>query len=172
MIELLRSRRSIRKFTDQALDPGKVELLKEALLRSPTSKNSKATEFIFVDDISTLEKLARCKPTGASALQTATLAVVVLANESQTVACIEDCAIASILLQITAHSLGLGSCWIQIRGRDYSDEKSSESYVSEILNIPPEYIVLSLIALGYPLRIPEGKPFEELDFGKIHKNGF
>ena len=171
MIELLRSRRSVRKFTKQTLEPEKVELLKEALLRSPSSKNSNAAEFIFVDDISTLEKLAHCKPTGASAIQTSALAVVVLIKESQTVAWIEDGSIASILLQLTAHSLELGSCWIQIRGRQHTDEKTSESYVSEILHISSEYRVLSIIALGYPQRIPEGKPFHDLDFSRIHKSG-
>lgn len=168
MIDLLRTRRSTRKFTQQPIELEKLELMKEALLRSPTSKNSNACEFIFVDNPAMLGKLAQSKPSGAGALLTASLAVVVLANESQTGAWVEDCAIASILLQITAHSMGLGSCWVQIRGRDHNEHKSSETYVSETLNIPDNYRVLSIVAIGYPQRIHEGKPLSDLYFSKIH----
>jgi len=172
MIDLLHTRRSVRKFTEQPIEAEKLELLKEAVLRSPSSKNSNALEFIFVDDLTLIEKLAQCKPSGASALKTATLAVVVLANESQTVAWIEDCSIASILLQLEAHSLGLGSCWIQIRGRDYSEEKTSEMYLRETFDIPDGFKILSIVAIGHPLQNHEGKPFSDLDFRKIHKNRF
>jgi len=172
IIDLLRTRRSVRKFTEQAIEPEKLDLLKEAILRSPTSKNSNAGEFILVDNPNIIEKLAQCKPSGAGALRTAQLAVVVLTCERQTVAWIEDSAIASIILQLTAQSLDLGSCWIQIRGRDYNEKKTSEAYVCETLNIPEGFRVLSVVAIGYPLHQTEGKKFSNLDFGKIRLNGF
>ena len=50
MIELLRNRRSIRKYTDRDIEPEKVEILKEAILRSPSSRNFDPWEFVFVDD--------------------------------------------------------------------------------------------------------------------------
>lgn len=147
-------------------------MLQEAVLRAPTSKNSNASQFIFVSDKSVIEKLANCKLTGASALQTATLAVVIHADESQTGAWVEDCSIASILLQITALSLGLESCWIQIRGRAHSEENPSETYVKETLNIPDELRVLSIISIGYPQQSIAGRPFTELDFSRIHSDKY
>jgi len=172
MIDLLRTRRSIRKFTEQPIEIEKMEILKEAILRAPTSKDSNACKFIFIDDTETIQKLALCKPYGAAPLQTAKLAVAVLVDESKTVAWIEDSSIAAFATHITAHSLGLGSCWIQIRGREYSEVKSSELYVSEILHIPEEYRVLSIIAIGYSQLEHKGKSLSNLDFGKIHENGF
>jgi len=172
MIDLLRTRRSIRKFTEQPIEPEKLDILKEAILRAPTSKNSNACEFIFIDEPELLQKLALCKTHGAAPLQTAKLAVAVLANESKTVAWIEDSSIAAFVTHMTAHSLGLGSCWIQIRGREYSDLKTSEAYVCETLHIPEGFRVLSIVAIGYAQRTHEGKPFSELNFGKIHANGF
>jgi len=172
MIDLLRARRSVRKFTEQAIDAEKLKILKEAILRAPTSKNSNACEFIFIEDRELIEKLVQSKPYGASPLQTAALAIAILANESQTVAWIEDCSIASILVQMTAQSLGLGSCWVQILGREYNEEKSSESFVCETLQIPDGFRVLSIVSIGYPQRKAEGKPFTELNFGKIHRNRF
>ncbi len=172
MIDLLRTRRSVRKFTEQPVETEKLEILKEAILHAPSSKNSNACEYIFVDEPELIRKLALCKPHGAGSLQTAKLAVVVLANESQTVAWVEDSSIAAFVTHMTAHSLGLGSCWIQIRGREYSEEKTSEAFVCETLNIPEGFRVLSIVAIGYAQRAHEGKPFSELNFGKIHTNGF
>jgi nitroreductase len=172
MIDLLRTRRSIRKFTEQPIEPQKLDILKEAILRAPTSKNSNACEFIFIDEPELLQKLALCKPHGAAPIQTAKLAVAVLADESKTVAWIEDSSIAAFVTHLTAHSLGLGSCWIQVRGREYSEEKTSEAYVRETLNIPEGFRVLSIVAIGYAQTTHAGKPFSELSFGKIHENGF
>ena len=76
MIELLRSRRSIRQYLDRAIEPEKVELLKEAVLRSPSSRNIDPWEFIFVDDRDTLARLAVCKPHGARFLEHAPLGIV------------------------------------------------------------------------------------------------
>jgi len=172
MINLLRTRRSIRKFTEKSIEPEKLDILKEAVLRAPTSKNSNACEFIFIDEAELIQKLALCKPHGAAPLQTAKLAVAVLVNESKTVAWIEDSSIAAFVTHLTAHSLGLGSCWIQIRGREYSEEKTSEDFVCETLHIPEGFRVLSIVAIGYAQRTHEGKPYSDLDFGKIHKNEF
>lgn len=172
MIDLLRTRRSVRKFTEQTIEPEKIELLKEAILRAPSSKNSNAGEYIFVDDQELIQKLALCKPHGTNPLQTAQLAVVILVNESKTVAWIEDSSIASFVAHLAAHSLGLGSCWIQIRGREYSKEKTSEEYISGLLNIPEEFRVLSIVAMGYAQRPHEGRSISEFDFGKIHSNKF
>lgn len=46
MIELLRTRRSIRKYTEQKIQQEKLEILKEAVLRSPSSKGINPWRFI------------------------------------------------------------------------------------------------------------------------------
>jgi nitroreductase len=76
------------------------------------------------------------------------------------------------LLQLTAQSLGLGSCWIHIRNRNYSDLISSEKYIQKLLDIPSRFRVLSIISIGYPAQQREGKKFEELQFEKIKINKF
>ena len=172
MIELLRQRRSIRKYTSQEIENEKLEILKEAVLRSPSSKNINPWEFIFVDDPELIANLKRCRPHGTTPLGTAPLAVVVCADETLNDVWVEDCSIASILLQITAQSVGLGSCWVQIRNRMHSDSVTAEKYVQELLNIPGHFRVSTIIAVGYPEKTREGKPFEELQFEKIRINRF
>lgn len=172
MIEELRARRSIRKYTEQPIETEKLEILKEAVLRSPSSKGINPWVFVFVDENEIIQKLKLCKPHGAGPLETAQLAVVFCADETVNDAWIEDCSIASILLQLTSQSLGLGSCWIHVRNRMYSETISSEIYVQDLLNIPAHFRVLSIVSVGYPAKLREGKKFEELQFEKIRNNRF
>ncbi len=172
MIELLRNRRSIRKYTTRHIEEEKLEILKEAVLRSPSSKNINPWEFIFIDDKQLLQSLKKCKPHGAIPLETSPLAVVVCADETKNDVWIEDCSIASILFQLTAQSLGLGSCWIQIRNRQHSELVTAEKYIQQLLDIPEHYRILSIITVGYPQTFRKGKPENELQYEKIRKNRF
>jgi nitroreductase len=172
MIELLRARRSIREYTGQPLEPEKLELLKEAVLRSPSSRNLDPWEFIFVDDRQLLKKLAGCKPHGADFLAQAALGVVVCGNSRESDTWIEDCAIASILVQMAAQSIGLGSCWVQVRNRRFDDQTTSEQYVQRLLQIPEHFKVESIIAIGYPAEKREPLPRASLKDAKVHMNGY
>jgi nitroreductase len=82
MIEVLRNRRSIRKYTEQPIESEKIEILKEAVLRSPSSKGINPWQFIFIDDNKIIQKLKECKPHGSNPLATAPLAVVICADET------------------------------------------------------------------------------------------
>ena len=61
MIELLRKRRSIRKFRAEKITPEAIATLIEAALRAPTSRGINPWEFIIVDDLEILDKLSAAK---------------------------------------------------------------------------------------------------------------
>lgn len=172
MIELLRTRSSIRKYTEQKIEPEKVEILKEAVLRSPSSKGINPWQFIFIDDRETILKLKAFKPTGAGPLETAPLAVVFCADETLNDAWVEDCSIAAIILQLTAHSAGLGSCWIHAHHRMHSESVSSEQYIRNLLGIPENFRVLCAVTVGYPVKPAKTRLYEDLQFEKIKLNRF
>ena len=172
MIELLRTRRSIRKYIEQPVETEKLKILKEAVLRSPSSKGINPWKFIFIDDLETIQKLEECKPTGTGPLDTAPLVVVFCADETVNDAWVEDCSIAAIILQLTAHSLGLGSCWIHVHYRMHSETVSSEKYIQDLLGIPAHFKVLCAVSVGYPAKPAKGRPLEELQFEKIRINKF
>ena len=172
MIELLRSRRSIRKYEDKIIEPDKIDILKEAVLRSPSSRNIDPWEFIFIDDRKLLKKLSVSKPHGADFLEHAALGIVICADEEKSDTWIEDCSIASILVQMTAQSIGLGSCWIQIRNRSYNENTTSENYIKNLLNLPDSMKVESIIAIGYPAEEKEPVLKEELKYDKVRLNSF
>ena len=167
MIEIIRKRRSIRKFKPQPIEPEKIDLLKEAALRAPTSRNRRPWEFIFVEKKQILADLAAAKEEGSKFLDSVALAVFIMADRDVTDVWIEDCSIAAAFIQLTAESLDLGSCWVQIRKRPHSERLSAEEYVRWRLNIPPVYRVEAIIGLGYPDEEKKPIPFEELDHSKI-----
>jgi len=173
MIDILRTRRSIRSYEKKQIDPQALELMKEALLRCPSSRNTNPWTFIFVDNPDMLLRLSQAKEQGSDFLKEAALGIVICGDESKSDVWIEDCAIAAIVVQLTAHSLGLGSCWIQIRNRSHSAEKTAGEYVRETLDIPTTLSVGCMISIGYPpydRKAP--KPVEELDYRKIHHNRY
>jgi len=172
MIEILRTRRSIRKYEKKTIDKNMLDILKEALLRSPSSRGINPWTFIFVDDRNLLQHLSQAKEHGSGFLKDAELGIVICGDETKSDVWVEDCSIASIVLQLTAHSLGLGTCWIQIRKRSYTKEISSEKYIQELLNIPEHVRVECMVSIGYPAQIKTPLPFRRLDFDKIKYNGF
>ena len=167
MIDILRKRRSIRRYENRPIDEKSVDILKEALLRSPSSRGINPWNFIFVTDPGLLKKLSAAKEHGAAFLSGASLGIIVCGDESKSDAWIEDCSIASIIVQLTAQSLKLGSCWIQIRNRKHSEDKTSENYIRELFNLPEHIRIESIISIGYPAESKTLIPLNELDYSKI-----
>ena len=170
--ELIKNRRSMRKFTDEELTQEEVVTLMKAALMAPTSKRSNAWQFVVVDDKETLQKLSRCKEQASQFIADAALAVVVMADPMVSDVWIEDASIASIYLQLQAEDLGLGSCWVQVRERFAAPGVTSNEYVHDVLDIPLQLQVLSIIAIGH--KGMERKPFNEehLQWEKIHLNKY
>jgi nitroreductase len=168
-MDLLERRRSIRKYADQAVEPDKIQVLLEAALRSPSGRGINPWEFIVVEDRRLLSKLAEAKQHGAAFLKGAPLGIVVCANPEKSDTFVEDASIASIIIQLAAESLGLGSCWIQMRNRFHRDGRPAQEHIAQLLDIPEHCIVQSVIAIGYPAETKAPHSRESLNFEKVHK---
>ena len=166
--DLIKNRRSMRKFTGEELSQDQVVTLLKAALMSPSSKRSNPWQFIVVDDKETLQQLSICKEMGASFLKDAALAIVVMADPLASDVWIEDAAIASLMIQLQAEDMGLGSCWIQVRERFTATGIPSGDFVHNVLDIPLQLQVLSIVAVGH--KGMERKPFNEehLQWEKVH----
>jgi len=168
MLELLRKRRSIRHFKQERIAPAQIEALREAVLRSPSSRGSSHGNFSLCRTLISSGNYplqgARIRvPEGCSPR------VVVCGDETMSDVWIEDCSIAAVIVHLTAVSLGLGGCWIQIRNRMHSAETTSEDYVRGILGIVHPLRVLAIVAVGVPARVSKGHPFDKLDQGKVNR---
>lgn len=169
---LLLNRRSIRKYTSQPLDPDAVRLILEAGLTAPTSKNQRSWQFVVVEDKEMLARLGECKPSYATSVANAPMAVVVVADMTKSDAWVEDASVAAIIMQLQAADLGLGSCWVEVRDRYREDGTPSEEYVREMLGIPEQYAVVAIISFGH--KDEERKPInpERLQWEKVSVGRF
>lgn len=170
--DLVQQRRSHRKFTDEEVDAEDVKLILRAALMAPTSKSQRAWHFVLVDNKTDLEKLSDAKDLGGQFIKDAPLAIVVLGDPMQNDCWVEDGSIAAISMQYQAEELGLGSCWVQMRGRGLSDGTTADTVIQGILDIPENYSVLCVIAIGH--KADERKPQNEdkLKWENVHVDKF
>jgi len=171
MLDLLYKRRSIRKYKSTKVDVATVQLLLKAALLSPSSRGFQPWQFVVVDDPEILTQLAFAKK-GAGFLKGAALGIVILADPAISDVWVEDTSIAATILHLTSESLGLGSCWIQIRERQSTESETAEQYVLRILGIPENLKVASIISIGYPDESKSPHVDEDLRFDKVHMNKF
>jgi nitroreductase len=172
MLKTIQERRSCRTFLDKDIEKEKIDKLIQAALWSPTSKNNRPWEFILVKDLEKLNLLGQCKPHGAAFLSQCKLAIVIIADPDKSDVWVEDCSVAASYIQLTAEELELGSCWAQIRNRDYTEHKSAGNYIKELFHIPDSFEVALVIGLGYKAK--DRKPYSESDLRmeKIHWESF
>ena len=170
--DLAQLRRSHRKFTEQEIDAENVKLILRAALMSPTSKGQRSWQFVVVDDKTDIEKIADAKDFGSQFLKGAPLAIVVLGDPVQNDCWVEDGSIAAISMQYQAEDLGLGSCWIQMRGRGLADGTTADEVIRGVLGIPDNYCVLCVLAFGH--KADERKPQNEdkLKWENVHVDKF
>ena len=165
--DLAMNRRSIRKSTEEPIDPDHVRLILETALLAPTSKSSSSWRFVVVDVKDMRQVLEQCKPAGAAPVGRCPLAVVVCGDTRCSDPWIEDASIAAAFIQLEAADLGLGSCWIQVRGRFTADGIPSEEYVAEALNIPEGVTPLCIITLGHKDELRRSIDPSKLEWEKV-----
>lgn len=166
--QLLIERRSIRRYTSEKIDPEQVKLILEAALLAPTSKSSRAWQLVVVEDPEMLERLSHCKPAGAGPIAKCPLAVVVAVDSTATDPWIEDASVAASYMQLQASDLGLGSCWIQVRGRFTDDGTPSEEYVQELLGLPETCPVVCILSFGHKDETRKPQDVEKLKWENVH----
>lgn len=172
MMNLVRKRRSIRTYTREPVGRESLDLLVEAMLRSPSSRNRQPWEFVIVDDPQLLSKLSEAKEHGSGFLQNAPLGIVVCADSTKSDVWVEDCSIAAILVQMVAQSLGLGSCWIQIRNRMHDGQKTAEKHIQDILGLPERIKVVSMISIGHPDETKQPVHKSALGYNQVKYNHY
>lgn len=170
--DLVINRRSIRKYTDEPLDPEHVRLILEAALMSPAGKRKNPWHFIVVEDKEVLKQLSEAKDQGALPIAGASLAIAVVANPEESDTWVEDLSIASLQMMLQCTDLGLGSVWIQMRNREDEAGNSATYNIRRILEIPAPYEVLSVISIGHPDEVRKPYDTSKLQWEKVHIGKF
>jgi nitroreductase len=163
MLELIRTRRSVRRYKKEAVSEDLLEKILEAGRWAPSASNSQPWEFIILRDRKIREEVAKATTYGKF-LADAPLGIAVVIDPQASTHPVEDGAIATQNMLLAAHALGLGACWIGAYGSVY------EATVSEILRIPKGKRVLSILSIGYLAESPRSsrKELEELTFTDLY----
>ncbi len=172
LLEIMRTRRSVRKYTAQEISDEDIKKILSAALLAPSGHSKYPCEFIVVKNRETLNKMSHCRVGVAKMLEGAACAVVVIADKEKSDTIVEDCSVAMMNMELEATARGIGNCWIQIRGRDADEGSTSEDYLRGILNFPENFACQSVLSLGYPEKMPRQRELDKLKFEKIHEEKF
>lgn len=168
---LVAGRHSTRRFAPGELTQDEVVSILSAALQAPSSMNRRPWHFIVTDDKERLAALSRCKERGAAFVAGAAMAVVVCGDPLVSDVWIEDCSISAIMMQLAAEDLGIGSCWVQVRERQFADGVPADEMVRAVLGIPLQLQVLAIIAFGRKA-VDAAVPARDIDWGRVHIDGF
>ncbi|MGI6230235.1 MAG: nitroreductase family protein [Tractidigestivibacter sp.] len=157
-------RSSVRKFTDQPVEPEKVEQLLRAAMSAPTAGNQRAWEFYVVENEDILKRLgSKDVSPYSSPAKNAPMAIVIAYNEDTAMPEYNDIdgAIAAENIWLEADHLGLGAVMLGIAPHKERVEK-----VNEILGLPKGKQAFTIIPVGYPES--EREQPDRFDKSKVH----
>ncbi len=165
-LELIRKRRSIRKFKNVKIEEEKIDTILKVLDEIPTAGNLQSY-FVYVVLNDKLIRKVISESFVKAYFDYAPLLLVFCAHpenaskygdRGRNLFSLQDATIATTYAMLEVVEQGLGSVWV---GAFYPDK------VSEILNIPPKYVPVSVLPVGYPDEDPikkERKNISELSF--------
>jgi nitroreductase len=159
ILQAIKERRSIRKYSEEPISEDQLNQILEAGRWAPSRGNGQPWKFIVLDDGDIRKELAEVIPTGKFLAQAPQgTAVVVDPEISKHPEQEGAAAIQNILL--AAHALGLGTCWISVRGTDWA------GMASQVLGIPDEEWLISVVSIGHPAEAPKKgrKGLDEITF--------
>jgi len=146
-MESINIRRSIRKYSNQEVEPEKIEKLLRAAMQAPSAVNQQPWEFIVVTNRDELVKLSKMSMF-SKMLATAGCAIVVLGNQKRLIRDYfqQDLAAATQNILLESVELGLGAVWLG--GYPVEDRMK---YLTKQFSLPSHIIPFSVISIGYPL---------------------
>ena len=151
--KVIAARHSVRRFDGQPVDRRVLEEIVAEAGLAPSSRNSKSTGFVILEDRELLGEVALMRDYGSAFLKDAPAAIVVTGDSSKTDLWVDNAAICATYLMLSATDRGLGSCWVHVCGRPRDKEDASkgwaEDYVRDLLALKDGFRPLCIIALGY-----------------------
>ncbi len=170
LYEVLKNRRSVRKYKPDPVPEDKLPTLLDAARIAPSWSNKQCWRFIVVRDQETKKKLAESMPEKNPAKkavgETAPVVLVLCADPAASGFqdgkdyYLLDAGLALQQLMLAAHAEGLGTCWVA-----WFDEEKARAACA----VPKDHRVVALTPLGIPEKQPSERPrkeLEEITFGE------
>lgn len=148
LLQIMRSRRSIRTYTDRPITQEQLDALLQAAALAPTSRDRRPCQFYVITERAQLETLSKAKQAGAAFAAGAGAAIITAADSAVSDTWIEDSSIAMTYMMLEAEALGLGCCWVQMHLRSDADGNSAEENVRKLIDLPKQFRIVGFLALG------------------------
>lgn len=143
----IKTRRSIRSYQDKKIDKKIIEEIIDCARFAPTGHNLQPWEFIIVTNKDNLKLLSEVCTYGKFIKNAA--CCIVVCGDKHNHHLIEDCSAATQNILLAANVYGIGSCWVAGWKRTYNKD------IKNILKIPDDIDIVSVIPLGYPSEKPK-----------------
>lgn len=158
LLELLKTRRSIRKYQNKPVEKEKIKKCLEAARWAPSASNKQPWEFMIVEEEHIRKQLAEIHPYAKFTKESPVVFVPLTNPRLHKKYHWADTALATLQFMLEAHALKLGTCWAGVI------ESKIEPKIKKLLNIPEHLHVLGLVAVGYPDEQPtkSRKPLDDL----------
>lgn len=145
MINLIKTRRSIRQFTSQDIEDETLHKILEAGIWAPSGLNNQPWKFAIIKDKKTRGALASLTRY-SSVIEGAPVAIVVFFDTSESYDRTKDIQAIGACIQnmlLAIHALELGGVWL-------GEILNNKEKVSQVLGAPDSLELMAVIALGYP----------------------
>jgi len=161
MVELLNTRRSIRRFKPDPVSEKDVEELLEAAMNAPSAINEQAWQFIVLSG-TVLEEFLKINSNTPKGAPVGILVCQDLKSEKAKGYSVQDCSAATLNILLAVHAKGLGGVWTTVFPQNVP-------HIKALLRIPDGVQPFSFVPLGYPLDKP-ARSESRYNAKKIHKN--
>ncbi len=161
--DVILNRHSIRTFSDQPVEPDKLQKILETANLAPSAGNLQAYEMYVVTDAKKRDGLS-CAALAQEYVAVAPIAIVFCTHAALTegkytergtrLYTVQDATIACTFAMLAATDLGLGSVWVGT-----FDEK----VVRLIIGAPEGQVPVVILAIGYPAEFPTQHPRRPLE---------
>ena len=143
-LDLLKSRRSIRKYKSTPVEKEKLMRCLEAAQWAPSASNKQPWEFIIVEDEVMRKKFSEIHPYAKFVAESPVVFVPLTNPEIHPKYHMSDTGLAIQNFMLQAHAEGLGTCWAGVIGTSFEPE------LKKLLKVPDKLNVMALVAVGYP----------------------
>lgn len=148
-IKALKTRRSVRRFTDEKIPEDLLIDCIECGMYAPSAGNEQPWHFILITDPQILKKIPSIHQY-AQMMNDAAAGIVVCFDptlEKHNPMSVQDCAAATQNILLAVHAMGYGSCWLGV----YPREKRMQGF-RDLFKIPDHVVPFSAIAVGKPVK--------------------
>jgi nitroreductase len=165
MKDAIISRRSIRKYTDQALPEGTIEAVLKAAVAAPSAGNEQPWHFLVITDREKLAKMPEVHEY-SSMVPSAQACIMVcgepaLAKNGEM--WVQDCAAATENILLALNAMGLGGVWLGCYPK-----MTRVDGIAKMFGVPEGIVPFSLVPLGYPAE--EKPPRDNYKAERVHWN--